>query len=239
MSPHSHPSNPHSLHISPDILASQMQNVALSPSPGTDTASSENSLASFRTFVSYTQAQILSLYKSPLVSPPRGMPILKDWFGYATPSFPSRSSVYHSSGIGMNKMPRKRTPIPLPPLQEPGTNGMSYSSIVCGYTILTSLSFRRDQEDAGTRVIPSYPLRALTTSAELPSRATFRSTSSQPSQMGNFKHQSIRSSEREKDKDADRDRERDLRDKEGQERLRSVSPWLLYLSFHLTRLAAL
>jgi hypothetical protein len=48
--------------------------------------------------------------------------------------------------------------------------------------------------------------------------------------MGNFKHQSIRSSEREKDKDADRDRERDLRDKEGQERLRSVSPWLLHLS---------
>jgi hypothetical protein len=41
--------------------------------------------------------------------------------------------------------------------------------------------------------------------------------------MGNFKHQSIRSSDREKDKDADRDRERDLRDKEGQERLRSVS----------------
>jgi zinc finger CCCH domain-containing protein 13 len=42
--------------------------------------------------------------------------------------------------------------------------------------------------------------------------------------MGNFKHQSIRTSEREKDKDADRERERDLRDKEGQERLRSVSP---------------
>lgn len=41
--------------------------------------------------------------------------------------------------------------------------------------------------------------------------------------MGNFKHQSIRTSERERDKDADRDRERDLRDKEGQERLRSVS----------------
>jgi len=42
--------------------------------------------------------------------------------------------------------------------------------------------------------------------------------------MGNFKHQSIRPNEREKDKDVDRDRERDLRDKEGQERLRSVSP---------------
>lgn len=48
--------------------------------------------------------------------------------------------------------------------------------------------------------------------------------------MGNFKHQSIRSNEREKDKDVDRDRERDLRDKEGQERLRSVSPYLSHLS---------
>ncbi|KAI0307863.1 hypothetical protein B0F90DRAFT_1909242 [Multifurca ochricompacta] len=67
--------------------------------------------------------------------------------------------------------------------------------------------FRRDQEDT----------------TDLPPRATFRSTLSQPSQMGNFKHQSIRTSEREKDKDADRDRERDLRDKEGQERLRSLS----------------
>jgi len=44
--------------------------------------------------------------------------------------------------------------------------------------------------------------------------------------MGDFKHQSIRSNEREKYKDADRD----LRDKEGQERLRSVSPQLSHLS---------
>jgi hypothetical protein len=73
---------------------------------------------------------------------------------------------------------------------------------------------------------PSFTLlRTFTTSlAELPPRASFRSTLTQPSQMGNFKHQSIRSNEREKDKDADRDRERDLRDKEGQERLRNVSP---------------
>jgi hypothetical protein len=71
---------------------------------------------------------------------------------------------------------------------------------------------------------PFVLLRTFTTSsADLPPRATFRSTLSQPSQMGNFKHQSIRSSEREKDKDVDRERERDLRDKEGQERLRSVS----------------
>jgi hypothetical protein len=76
---------PNSLHISPDILVSQMQNVALSPSSGTDTASSDHSPAPVRPFVSYTQAQILSLYKSPLVAPPHGMPILKDWFGYAIP----------------------------------------------------------------------------------------------------------------------------------------------------------
>ena len=80
--------------------------------------------------------------------------------------------------------------------------------------------------------------RSLTTlSADLPPRATFRSTLSQPSQMGNFKHQSIRTSERERDKDADRDRERDLRDKEGQERLRNVSP-LFTATPHLTQVIA-
>lgn len=40
--------------------------------------------------------------------------------------------------------------------------------------------------------------------------------------MGNFRHQSIRNTDRDKDKDGDRERERDIRDKEGQERLRSV-----------------
>jgi hypothetical protein len=62
---------------------------------------------------------------------------------------------------------------------------------------------------------------------ETPSRATFRSTLSQPSQMGNFKHQSLRTSDRDRDRDRDKDgekdRERDIRDKEGQERLRNVS----------------
>ncbi|KAG7099382.1 hypothetical protein E1B28_001237 [Marasmius oreades] len=46
--------------------------------------------------------------------------------------------------------------------------------------------FRRDAEDG-----------------DLPPRPSFRSTASQPSQMGNFKHQSLRSS----DRDLDRDRE--------------------------------
>jgi hypothetical protein len=79
------PSDSNSLHISPDILANQMQNIALSPSSAPGTTSSDNSLAPVRPFVSYTQVQILSLYKSPLVAPPRGMPVLKDWFGYAIP----------------------------------------------------------------------------------------------------------------------------------------------------------
>ncbi|KAJ3516787.1 hypothetical protein NLJ89_g907 [Agrocybe chaxingu] len=69
--------------------------------------------------------------------------------------------------------------------------------------------FRRDAEDG-----------------DAPSRPTFRSTL-QPSQMGNFKHQSLRANDRERERDRERDgdkeRERDMRDKEGQERLRHLS----------------
>ncbi|KAJ7462689.1 hypothetical protein B0H11DRAFT_2053854 [Mycena galericulata] len=64
--------------------------------------------------------------------------------------------------------------------------------------------FRRDAEDGETSTRP-----------------TFRSTLSQPSQMGNFKHQSLR--DRDRDRDGEKDRERDIRDKEGQERLRNLS----------------
>ncbi|KAG6850829.1 hypothetical protein H0H93_008132 [Arthromyces matolae] len=59
------------------------------------------------------------------------------------------------------------------------------------------------------------------------SRPSFRPTLSQPSQMGNFKHQSLRAGEREREKDRDRDgdkdRERDFREKDGHERLRHLS----------------
>ena len=50
------------------------------------------------------------------------------------------------------------------------------------------------------------------------SRPTFRSTL-QPSQMGNFKHQSLR----DRDRDREGEKDRDIRDKEGHERLRHVS----------------
>lgn len=43
--------------------------------------------------------------------------------------------------------------------------------------------------------------------------------------MGNFKHQSIRSTDRgDREKEGDKERERDIRDKEGQEKLRHVGP---------------
>jgi hypothetical protein len=57
--------------------------------------------------------------------------------------------------------------------------------------------------------------------AETAPRPTYRSTLTQPSQMGNFKHHSLRTGDRERDS-TDKDRERDIRDKEGQERLRNV-----------------
>ncbi|OCH96494.1 hypothetical protein OBBRIDRAFT_882979 [Obba rivulosa] len=66
--------------------------------------------------------------------------------------------------------------------------------------------FRRDPEDG-----------------EPPARPTFRSTLTQPSQMGNFRHQSLRTSDRDKERESERERERELRDKEGQERLRNLS----------------
>lgn len=40
--------------------------------------------------------------------------------------------------------------------------------------------------------------------------------------MGNFRHQSLRTADRERERDSERERQRDERDREGQERLRNV-----------------
>jgi hypothetical protein len=115
------------LHTSPDILVNAMQNISLSPSAVTDTTPSDNSLFPVRPFISYTQAQILFLYKSPLISPPQGMPFFKDWFGYAYISaFSTTTVLSYPSETGMNKTPRKRILKPRQPPLERGTNGMSY-----------------------------------------------------------------------------------------------------------------
>ncbi|KAG0709037.1 hypothetical protein DFH29DRAFT_890248 [Suillus ampliporus] len=67
--------------------------------------------------------------------------------------------------------------------------------------------FRRDVEDGEGAARPSFRGAAIT----------------QPSQMGNFKHQSIRATDRDRDRDTDREQERDSRVKDGQERLRNLS----------------
>ncbi|KAH7883742.1 hypothetical protein F5I97DRAFT_2065263 [Phlebopus sp. FC_14] len=77
--------------------------------------------------------------------------------------------------------------------------------------------FRRDGEDGSM-----YLLCLFTTSKQSKGslRTSFRGTAvTQPSQMGNFKHQSIR----DRDRDVDREQDRDMRLKEGQERLRNLS----------------
>lgn len=81
--------------------------------------------------------------------------------------------------------------------------------------------FRRDPDDAGTVPLLYHSLHHsyLAIPTDAPQRPSFRSTLTQPSQMGNFRHQSIRNTERDRDRDGDKDRDRD---KEGQERLRNV-----------------
>ena len=49
--------------------------------------------------------------------------------------------------------------------------------------------------------------------------------------MGNFKHHSLRNSDRDRDKDGEKDREREMRDKEGQDRLRHVRISSIHSSF--------
>lgn len=70
--------------------------------------------------------------------------------------------------------------------------------------------FRRDPEDT-----------------DAPARPQFRSTLSQPSQMGNFKHQSLRTGDRDRDRDTDKERDkegiRNLSDKFDRDRLAQPS----------------
>lgn len=58
-------------------------------------------------------------------------------------------------------------------------------------------------------------------------RQSFRGAAiTQPSQMGNFKNQSIRAADRDRDRDVDKEQDRE-RVKEGQERLRNASTDLI------------
>jgi hypothetical protein len=61
------------------------------------------------------------------------------------------------------------------------------------------------------------------------SKSVYR-TLAQPSQMGNFKHQTLRSSER----DSERDRERGVRDREGLRNVRRLIKIVLSGAPHIT-----
>ncbi|KAJ7597206.1 hypothetical protein C8J56DRAFT_1159161 [Mycena floridula] len=78
---------------------------------------------------------------------------------------------------------------------------------------------KRDTEPPTPNSARDRRFRPDAKESELPARPSFRTALTQPSQMGNFKHQSLRTN----DRDGDRDKERDIRDKEGQERLRNLS----------------
>ncbi|KAI0639314.1 hypothetical protein C8Q77DRAFT_52401 [Trametes polyzona] len=126
-----------------------------------------------------------------------------------TPSRPLRVYARHDI-LSLSKSPLVQLPEGMPPLmdwfgdwheQVPNKKESESST----NTTARDRRFRRDAEDGDSP------------------RASFRSGLTQPSQMGNFRHQSIRTTERGAEKEADRERERDLRDREGQERLRSLS----------------
>ncbi|KAH8100640.1 hypothetical protein BXZ70DRAFT_165827 [Cristinia sonorae] len=86
------------------------------------------------------------------------------------------------------------------------------------------ISSKKDPESSGTATgARDRRFRRDADDSELPARPAFRTTLSQPSQMGNFRHQPIRTADRDKDKDTDKERERDIRDKEGAEKLRNLS----------------
>lgn len=109
----------------------------------------------------------------------------------------------------------------------PGRDGAtSYNYLLDGpLTVLTG-SARAMQRKAVSIQSAMYYTEYLdeVPSIEGQARPSFRSSLSQPSQMGNFRHQSLRTTERERDRDTERERQRDERDREGQERLRNVRP---------------
>ncbi|GBE78384.1 hypothetical protein SCP_0112690 [Sparassis crispa] len=129
-----------------------------------------------------------------------------------TPPRPLR--VYtRSQVLYLHKSPLVKPPDGMPPLKdwfgdwnEQQLTTKKDSENTNGATNARDRRFRRDPEDT-----------------DAPTRPTFRTALTQPSQMGNFRHQSLRTTERDKDKDSEKERERDLRDKEGQERLRNLS----------------
>ncbi|KDQ16605.1 hypothetical protein BOTBODRAFT_64580 [Botryobasidium botryosum FD-172 SS1] len=161
--------------------------------------------------VSYTRAEVLYLSRSPLVKPPDGMPALKEWFGDFHEQAASSKREEASGSNAAN-----------------GNHGNGLGSagngLLSGGRDRIGSRYRRDNAEDG-----SSP-RETSTRPSFTSKPSFQ----QGSQMGSFRHQSLRSDERgDGDKDRERgDRDKDKehrgfrdreRDKDGHERLRSLS----------------
>jgi zinc finger CCCH domain-containing protein 13 len=220
------PNHTQPAHDPVDTLVGSLGNATLVDGRSADSGPQPNdSNAPHRPVTVYTRRQLLRLAKSPHIRLPDGMPKFKEWFGWARLHFRSTTVAdplprewneqAASKKDGSDNLGSATT-----------TRDRRYVSLDL-HNRLSALnspqSFRRDGDEAGaTNAVLSSgntrPVSSTPFGSDPASRASYRSTLTQPSQMGNFKHQSLRSSERDKDKEGDRDR-----DREGQERLRNVS----------------
>ncbi|KAH0838443.1 hypothetical protein J3R83DRAFT_6754 [Lanmaoa asiatica] len=102
-----------------------------------------------------------------------------------------------------------------------------FGSVLAAPALLLVACSPRSPEPKMTSRVPKKTLKHLFLSVILETdgsvRQSFRGAAiTQPSQMGNFKHQSIRAADRDRDRDAEKEQDRE-RVKEGQERLRNAS----------------
>jgi hypothetical protein len=128
------------------------------------------------------------------------------------------------SGIGTSSSQQKRMLIVRQPPLAIGIDGklQFLSSLRLAFSY-TSSRFRRDPEDSGQQICFDAYDRTFSVGSQesTTTRPSFRTSLTQPSQMGNFRHQSTRTSDRDREKDADKEKDRDRDTKDG---LRSVSP---------------
>ncbi|KAF5355692.1 hypothetical protein D9756_003913 [Leucocoprinus leucothites] len=118
--------------------------------------------------------------------------------GQKNPSEPRPMRVYtREQLLDLYRSPLVQLPPHMPELKQWfGDNEIALSKKESDLNSSGRGRFRRDPDDG-----------------DVSSRPPFRSALSQPSQMGNFKHQSLRSGDRDRERDGDKDRE--IRDKEG------------------------
>lgn len=206
--------------VDDDHLAIQPRN---SSPISQDSPQSPQNLPDSRPFIMYSCSQLLFLHKSPLVQLPYGMPALKDWFGFVlAPHTPFFCTVLITTSRTENDQSSSKkdseTPLSVGNTRDRRCVVQSPSRVLI------------DMAQSGFVGTPMMVVRIpfcdafiLQRHSQGSARQSFRGAAiTQPSQMGNFKHQSIRAADRDRDKDAEKELDRE-RVKEGQERLRNAS----------------